>query len=127
MTNLDPAPTNALHASAGGGHIYSTPGRDSIYRRATGHDGTAVLVADGEFDMDSIDCLHRALTDAQADGATTVRLDVTGIAFADTSLVHALLRARQGLNRLALIGPVPPHLQQLLDLTNTASHFPVEP
>ncbi|MFC9343690.1 STAS domain-containing protein [Streptomyces sp. NPDC057020] len=127
MTNLNPAPADVLHASAGGGHIYSTPGRDSVYRRDTGYDGTSVLVADGEFDMDSIDGLNRALTDAQADGATAVRLDVTGVAFADTSFIYALRRARQGLNRLALIGPVPPHLQQLLDLTGATPLFPVEP
>ncbi|MFF9070681.1 STAS domain-containing protein [Streptomyces sp. NPDC014891] len=125
--NSDRSPVDVLNASAGGSHIYSAPGGDSVYREATGYDGTAVLVADGEFDMDSVVCLQRALTDAQADGASAVRLDVTGVAFADCSFLHALLRARPGLNRLALIGPVPNHLHQLLGLTGTTPLFPVEP
>ncbi|MFF9066071.1 STAS domain-containing protein [Streptomyces sp. NPDC014891] len=120
------SPVDVLHASSGGGHIYSAPGGASVYRRATGLDGTAELVAAGEFDMDSVGCLHRALADAGADDATSVRLDVSGVVFGDTSVIHALLRARQGLGRLALVGPVPPQLRQLFDLTGTTPLFPVE-
>ncbi|MFG3492848.1 STAS domain-containing protein [Streptomyces sp. NPDC047972] len=123
----DRSTVDVLNASAGGSHIYSAPGGDSVYREATGYDGTAVLVADGEFDMDSVVCLQRALTDAQADGAITVRLNVSGVTFADSSFLHAVLRARQGLDRLTLIGPLPDHLHQLLDLTGTAPLLPVEP
>ncbi|MFG3492810.1 STAS domain-containing protein [Streptomyces sp. NPDC047972] len=121
--NDDHTPVEVLHASSGGGHIYSAPGGASVYRRATELDGTAELVAAGEFDMDSVGGLHRALADAGADGATSVRLDVSGVVFGDTSVIHALLRARQGLGRLVL---VPPQLRQLFDLTDTTPLFPVE-
>ncbi|MFC9343778.1 STAS domain-containing protein [Streptomyces sp. NPDC057020] len=125
--NRSHASVDVLHASAGGGHIYSAPGGASVYRRADGYDGTAVLTADGEFDIDSVVCLRRALTDACADGTTSIRLDVSGVAFGDCSFIHALVRARQGLQWLALIGPVPNHLHQLLDLTGTTPLFPIEP
>ncbi|MGW2305879.1 STAS domain-containing protein [Streptomyces sp. NPDC001809] len=124
MRNDDRARTDAvLHASTGEGHIYSAPGGAGVYRQVTRPDGTAHLVASGEFDMDSSPCLQRALADARADGATSVHLDVAAVAFGDSTFLHVLGRAHHELRHVTLTGSVPHHLRQLLDLTGTADLF----
>ncbi|MFJ2060398.1 STAS domain-containing protein [Streptomyces sp. NPDC087908] len=121
---IDEGRVGVLHASAGEGHIYSAPGGAGVYRKATGPDGTARLVASGEFDMDSSPCLQHALTDARADGATSIKLDVAAVAFGDSTFLHVLLRAHHELQQVVLIGPVPLHLRQLFNITGTAALYP---
>ncbi|MFF8513083.1 STAS domain-containing protein [Streptomyces sp. NPDC015492] len=128
MKNSDRAPVDGvLHASVGAGHFYSAPGGAHVSRQDAGPDGTAELAADGEFDMDSTGCLRQALSDACAQGASRIRLDVGAVAFADSTFLHVLLRAREGHAPLVLVGPVPHHLHQLLDLTGTAHLFSYDP
>lgn len=105
------------------GHIYSAPGGADVYRTATRPDGTARLVASGEFDMDSSPCLQHALADARADGATSIELDVAAVAFGDSTFLQTLVRAHHKLRRIVLVGPAPHHLRQLFDLTGTTDLF----
>ncbi|MFF8513097.1 STAS domain-containing protein [Streptomyces sp. NPDC015492] len=124
MRNDDHAATGGvLHASSGEGHIYSAPGGAGVYRQTTTSDGTAHLVASGEFDMDSSPCLQRALTHARGEGATSIELNVVDVVFGDSTFLQVLVRAHHELNRVTLVGPVPHHLRQLFDLTGTADPF----
>ncbi|MEV5969612.1 STAS domain-containing protein [Streptomyces sp. NPDC051921] len=108
---------------ADGRHLYSAPGGTSVHRQPTRPDGTAMLRASGEFDLESVGCLRQALTDARNAGGTRVLLDLSGIAFGDSSFLHTLVTARNGPGRLVLVGPLPDHLRRLFDLTGTTRLF----
>ncbi|WP_052498850.1 STAS domain-containing protein [Streptomyces vietnamensis] len=127
MRNDDRTGCEGQYAPAVGGHLYSGPDGTSVYRQATRHDGTAHLQATGEFDMDSADCLRRALADARNDGATLIRLDLTSVAFGDSSFLHVLVRAHRSPGTLILTGPLPHHLRHLFVLTDTTHLFHFEP
>ncbi|MFF5705647.1 STAS domain-containing protein [Streptomyces sp. NPDC012794] len=78
-----------------------------------------LIRARGEFDYDTTDVLRDAL--AALDGDLAV-IDLSHVTFADTALVHALLDARAE-RELVLTGPLPHHLQMLLDETGTRNCF----
>ncbi|MFC9593886.1 STAS domain-containing protein [Streptomyces sp. NPDC056944] len=105
------------------GHHYRSPGEASVYRQPTRPDGTAVLQAAGEFDLDSVGCLRQAQADARYEGATRIVLDVSGVTFGDSSFLHTLVAALRAPGRLILRGPVPHHLRQLFTLTGTTHLF----
>ncbi|MER7948910.1 STAS domain-containing protein [Streptomyces sp. NPDC096079] len=126
MKSDDRADCEDPYAPAISGHIYSGPDGASVYRQATRYDGTALVHATGEFDMDSVACLHRALADARNDGATLIRLDLTAVTFGDSFFLHALIRAIRSPGTLILAGPLPTHLRHLFDLTDTTQLFVFE-
>lgn len=88
-------------------------------------DGVRVITCAGEFDQDTLGPLTEAADDAA--GAGTVHrivLDVSGVAFADSSMLNLMLRLlRTG--RLVLAGPLPHQLDRLLELTDARSLFTV--
>ncbi|MFD7079090.1 STAS domain-containing protein [Streptomyces sp. NPDC059918] len=81
-----------------------------------------VVCLSGEFDADTIHAFREVL------GATgsSMRLvvDLTGVTFADSSLLHALLDAR---HRIVLAGPLPRQFRRLLDRTGTMRQFTTTP
>ncbi|MEU5922061.1 STAS domain-containing protein, partial [Streptomyces sp. NPDC047141] len=79
-------------APAPSDRLYKTSTGDHVYRWRTRFDGTAILRASGEFDTDHVDCLTRALADARNDGATRIRLDLSGVTFGDSTFLNTLLR-----------------------------------
>ncbi|MFK0237389.1 STAS domain-containing protein [Streptomyces vinaceus] len=80
-------------------------------------DGHAVVCLKGEFDADTVHVVREVL--AATDDALLI-VDLSGVTFADASLLHALLDARR---RLVLAGPLPDQFHRLLDLTGTGSLF----
>lgn len=88
-------------------------------------DGVRVIVCVGEFDQDTLQPLRESSAQAAADpGLRRIVLDVSQVAFADSSMLNQmLLLLRTG--RLVLAGPIPPQLSRLLDLTEARSLFPV--
>ncbi|MFE7513177.1 STAS domain-containing protein [Streptomyces sp. NPDC057540] len=109
------------------GRLYGPRTGDHVYRWRKRPDGTAILQASGEFDQDSIQRLTRALADARNDGATRIRLDLTGVTFADSTFLNTLLRANRPPPALVLIGPLPHHLHRLFALTGTTTLFHYDP
>ncbi|MFD3544842.1 STAS domain-containing protein [Streptomyces sp. NPDC058655] len=87
-------------------------------------DGVRVIVCVGDFDQDTLRPLHQACTDAVDDpGVRRIVLDVTGIDFADSSMLNLMIRMlRTGC--LVVAGPVPPRLGRLLDLTQVRAVLP---
>lgn len=75
----------------------------------------------GEFDLETIHLLREVL-DA-TEGARAI-VDVTGVVFADSALLNALLGARE---RLVLAGPVPNQLRRLFEITCTSELFAQAP
>jgi anti-sigma B factor antagonist len=57
--------------------------------------GAAVVELDGELDLHTSPLLTDAVNRLLADGATTVEVDATGITFADSSGLCALLTSRR--------------------------------
>ncbi|MER5966722.1 hypothetical protein [Streptomyces sp. NPDC002057] len=68
-------------------------------------------------------CLRRALADARTGGTGLVRLDLSEVAFAHSSLLHATLMARAGAGRLVLVGRLPRQIRSLLEHTGTRALF----
>lgn len=115
---------DVMHTPGGDGHhFYSALGGAGVHRRTTRPDGTAVLVASGELDLDSVGCLRQALTDARNDGATRILLDLSGVTFGDSTFLNVLLTARSKPGQLTLAEPLPDHLRRLFDLTGTTRLF----
>ncbi|MFF9851405.1 STAS domain-containing protein [Streptomyces litmocidini] len=92
-------------------------------RENTGSSATWLLSASGEFDVDTIDCLHDALTAAQEAGAERILLDLADVVFGDCAFLHELVRAHHGPSRLVLVGPLPGQIRRLLELTGTYRLF----
>ncbi|MCX2185300.1 STAS domain-containing protein [Streptomyces sp. SKN60] len=96
-----------------------------VVREPSPAPGTVVLAATGEFDVDTIDCLRRALTEARHSGCRQTVLDISQIGFGDSSFLHELLTAHFAHGRLVLAGPVPRQLKQLFAMTGTLRLFTI--
>ncbi|MEU6124558.1 STAS domain-containing protein [Streptomyces sp. NPDC047123] len=97
-----------------------------------------VVAAAGSLDADNVDELQTALADACASGAAAdpsapfgprVRtvLDLSGLHFADSSVLHVLLESqrqhRATGKQLVVCGPFRPVVHRLFDVTGTAEFF----
>ncbi|MFE5675370.1 STAS domain-containing protein [Streptomyces erythrochromogenes] len=76
----------------------------------------------GELDLDTIHVLAQALTAAER----AVVVDLGRVTFADTALVHTLLRAHPH-HELTLTGSLTPQVRRLLDVTGTLHRFTFSP
>ncbi|MFD3762624.1 STAS domain-containing protein [Streptomyces sp. NPDC058622] len=87
-------------------------------------DGIRVIVCTGDFDQDTLYPLNHACTNAADDpGVRRIVLDVTQIAFADSSMLNLMVRMlRTG--RLVVSGPVPARLGRVLVLAEVRGLFP---
>ncbi|MFD3679166.1 STAS domain-containing protein [Streptomyces sp. NPDC058613] len=87
-------------------------------------DGVRVIVCAGDFDQDTLALLDQACTHAADDpGVRRIVLDVTQVAFADSSMLNLMVRMLHT-GRLVLAGPVPEQLGWLLDLTQVRAVLP---
>ncbi|MEU2653756.1 STAS domain-containing protein [Streptomyces sp. NPDC007325] len=86
---------------------------------------TAALVLSGEFDADTVPCLHEALDAVRTPQIELVLLDVAAVRFGDSAFVHALTDTRSRPERHILIGPLAGPLARLFDLTGTRHTFDV--
>ncbi|MFD3722883.1 STAS domain-containing protein [Streptomyces sp. NPDC058674] len=104
-----------------------SPGPDTLTRSAMRPDGTLVLHLNGEYDVDTVVPLREALNRANADRVPHTVLDVSGVTFADSTLLNLFIQAHHRLARLVFAGPVPPQLQRLFNLTGVAEIFTFAP
>ena len=86
-------------------------------------DGTVVLRLSGELDLVSEPILEAAL--ARAKGSP-VRVDLSDLAFMDSTGLRALLGAARSYPDLKLVGPLQAPVRRLLDLTQTHAILPFE-
>ncbi|MFJ5811300.1 STAS domain-containing protein [Streptomyces sp. NPDC093093] len=90
------------------------------------HDGLRVVQCSGEFDADTEGVLDAACDEAvAAPGVERLALDVRGVTFADSSFLNLLLRVR-GACDLVLLGPLPPQLARLLEMTGANLLFTID-
>ncbi|MDF9810776.1 STAS domain-containing protein [Streptomyces sp. SPB162] len=89
-------------------------------------DRTLVITVSGDIDPGTVGPLQYALSSARTgpDEDRTVVLDLSGVGFAGTSLINALLRARSflGAERLMITDPSP-CVVRLLRLAELDRHF----
>ncbi|MEU8618613.1 STAS domain-containing protein [Streptomyces sp. NPDC048623] len=106
--------------------IYRAPaGTAWVVREPSPAPGTVVLSATGEFDVDTVVCLRRALAEARRSGSRRTVLDISQIGFGDSSFLHELLTAHFADGRFVLAGPVPRQLKQLFAMTGTLRLFTI--
>ncbi|MER7540810.1 STAS domain-containing protein [Streptomyces sp. NPDC097704] len=104
--------------------VYRAPlGATRVVREPSRDPGIVVLSATGEFDMDTVPCLHEALADARHAGAQQTVLDISQVGFGGSSFLHELLAAHFSHRRLILVGPIPHQLRRLFVLTGTLRLF----
>ncbi|MEV7080040.1 STAS domain-containing protein [Streptomyces sp. NPDC093516] len=95
----------------------------------TRHDQTVHVILRGELDHDDTEDLYTAwqMIDQLALPATTVAL--AQVLFADSMLLNALLDAHRRHHTtgraLTLLGPLPPSVHRLLDVTGTLGVFTI--
>ena len=58
-------------------------------------DSIDVLEALGEFDMSNVDVLNNAIKAALSDDTTSCLLDLSGLTFLDSTVIHSLVRWSQ--------------------------------
>ncbi|MFF2776009.1 STAS domain-containing protein [Streptomyces sp. NPDC058052] len=93
---------------------------DALVRYApAGRPSTAVLVLSGEFDAGTVPCLREALDAVRTPQIERVLLDLAGIRFGDSALVHELTDTRLRPQRHMLVGPLTRQVARLLDLTGS--------
>ncbi|MFD6418112.1 STAS domain-containing protein [Streptomyces sp. NPDC060194] len=104
-------------------HDESTDGRLRLVTAE--RSGTPLLVLTGESDHEAVGALDRALAEAARRDGADVRLDLSGVRFADSSLANSLLRGRVALGgRLLLLDPSAP-VVRLLDVLGLRDLFAV--
>ncbi|MFD9245973.1 STAS domain-containing protein [Streptomyces sp. NPDC059556] len=84
---------------------------------------TVTLSASGEFDADSVDCLHEAVACVCTPQTERILLDLTGVTFADSAFVSELLATRHRCPRLILVGPLPTVVSLVLDAAGVRGVF----
>lgn len=77
----------------------------------------------GEFDVDSVGQLAAACV-REAGDARGLVIDVSQVAFADSSFLNVLIRVNNS-GPLVLAGPLPRQLRRLLEMTGAISLFDV--
>ncbi|MGW6534468.1 STAS domain-containing protein [Streptomyces sp. NPDC055051] len=86
---------------------------------------TAALLLSGDFDADTVPCLREALDAVRTPQVELVLLDLTGVSFGDSALVHELTDTQNRPERHLLIGPLRSQVARLLTLTGTEDTFDV--
>ena len=86
----------------------------------SGPDGTTLTIS-GELDLDSEPELSHALELA---AGTPTTVDLSGLAFMDSTGLRVLLSAARTYPNVKLQGPLQPPVQRLLELTQTLSILP---
>ncbi|MFI8962423.1 STAS domain-containing protein [Streptomyces sp. NPDC053493] len=98
-------------------------GTARVVREPGPEGGTVVLAAIGEFDVETVGCLARALAEARHEGCRRTVLDVSRVEFGDSSFLHVLVTAHFAGRPFVLMGPVPRQLRQLFAMTGTLRLF----
>ncbi|MGW6824247.1 STAS domain-containing protein [Streptomyces sp. NPDC055005] len=87
------------------------------------NDAIRVIVCAGEFDQRTLGPLHEAGNAALTDPTIQrIVLDVSRITFADSSMLNEMFRLRRA-GDLVLVGPLPPSLARVLELTQAFPLF----
>ncbi len=89
-------------------------------------DGVRVITCAGEFDQDTLEPLRKAAGQAADDPAVRlIVLDVSGVTFADSSMLNEIIRLRRTGRPLVLAGPLSHQLDRLFELTQAHQLFTV--
>jgi anti-sigma B factor antagonist len=90
-------------------------------------DDTHVVTLHGELDLSNAPMLDAEMQRVDAGDAKALVLDLRGLEFIDLAGVATLLKAearsRRDANRLSFLRP-PPHVQEVLDLTDVTTLLP---
>ncbi|HEX6712642.1 MAG TPA: STAS domain-containing protein [Thermoleophilaceae bacterium] len=87
----------------------------------TRDEGSAKVVAlSGEFDLAGVQQFERELSRLESEGTDVLLVDLTGLAFMDSSGLRALVmadqRAKRGERRFAIV-PGPPAVRRVFEIT----------
>ncbi|MGW6882841.1 STAS domain-containing protein [Streptomyces goshikiensis] len=88
-------------------------------------DGVRVITCTGEYDQDTLAPFRQAVDQAVADPVRRIVVDVSGIAFADSSMLNEMVRLLRTGCPLVLAGPLPPQLARLFELTSAHQIFTI--
>ncbi|WP_030762518.1 STAS domain-containing protein [Streptomyces griseus] len=102
------------------------PSGDTLVRYVpAGSPATAVLLLSGGFDTETVPCLREALDAVRTPQVELLLLDLTGVSFGDSALVHELTDTQNRPQRHVLLGPLTRQVGRLLDLTCTRHTLPI--
>ncbi|MFQ6143131.1 STAS domain-containing protein [Streptomyces seoulensis] len=93
-------------------------------------DGVRIVRVTGEFDSDGADDAARCFAVPAEGPAPATVVDLAEVSFADSSLLHTLLTARQRHEEAGVpfvLAAVSPLVRRLLELTDTARAFTQAP
>lgn len=91
-------------------------------------DGVASIVLTGEIDASNAADITSSVGDALSGGASSVVVDLAGVTFFDSTALGALIAAHNecvGKDVALLIRDPSPQVRRILELTATASLFPL--
>ncbi|MEU1125144.1 STAS domain-containing protein [Streptomyces sp. NPDC005899] len=89
-----------------------------------GGDGTRIIVCTGELDVNGEPLLRQALDTALRDGVARTVVDLSGVSFADSSMLNTLVRAHTR-QHMILAGPLTRQVARLLQVSGTDQLFTI--
>jgi anti-sigma B factor antagonist len=79
--------------------------------------GVALLVVAGEVDMSTCPALERAINAAMEHSSERVELDLSGVSFADSSVLSLLMRLRRDTGSRLTVGSCSHNVERLFAIT----------
>ncbi|MFE5795147.1 STAS domain-containing protein [Streptomyces sp. NPDC056503] len=111
--------SSRLHLVDGAPAWRARHGNALVRYTPTARPDTAALLLSGEFDAETVGCLREALDAVRTPQIERVLLDLAGIGFGDSALVHALTDTRRRPEKHILLGPLTRQFSRVLDLTDS--------
>ncbi|MCF3961866.1 STAS domain-containing protein [Streptomyces fuscigenes] len=93
----------------------------------TTDNGGHIVRATGSLDDENASLLEDALEQADREQSRMVVVDLSGVSFADSTVLHVLLQARRRSRRLVIAGPLGGVVLRLFEATGTRSAFTFAP
>ncbi|MEE1927089.1 STAS domain-containing protein [Streptomyces sp. TRM 70351] len=93
-------------------------------------DGHRVVTVSGDLDMDTAAAVRETLAGVVDSGGTRLIVDLSPLAFCDSSGLRALLTAHRkaaGAGGVLCLAAVPPQLERLLEITGLLTEFSCHP
>ena len=76
-----------------------------------------LLVVVGEIDLGTVPLLEEAITEAMDRNAPRVELDLSGVSFADSSALSAIMRVRRDAGSRLVVGRCSDTVERLFEIT----------
>ncbi|GGX75752.1 STAS domain-containing protein [Streptomyces minutiscleroticus] len=106
-------------------HSAQGPGQSALSLSVRETGTSMVISVIGEVDLDNVGRLSEVLERQALGSEHAVVLDLSGVTFADSTTVNAILRARRDLGPRLRLAALSPYVERLVEITGIRQALPV--